>query len=249
MRSIIRLIMVISLFFYMGLSYAGGIRVATAANFYPVLIKIKKLFEEETSHSITIIRGSTGKLYAQIIRGAPFDVFLSADSARAEKLVKQGNSLDGKSYVYAVGQLVVWHPDATNSQVIREKLFSGDFNKLAIANPKIAPYGKASIEALKTLEIYEEVKDKLVFGENISQTLQFVDSGAADIGFVARAHVYDSMHWEVDTYLHKPIIQKMILLKQTKDPQIAEAFIQFMQSDKIKKLIEANGYAKIKKNN
>lgn len=244
-----RYIVAISLFFYMGLSYAGGIRVATAANFYPVLNKIKKLFEEETSHSVTIIRGSTGKLYAQIIHGAPFDVFLSADSARAEKLVKLGKSLDGKSYVFAVGQLALWQPDAINSQVIREKLFSGDFNKLAIANPKTAPYGTASIEALKTLEIYEDVKNKLVFGENISQTLQFVDSGAADIGFVARAYVYDSMHWEVDTYLHKPIKQKMILLKQTKNPQIAEAFMRYMQSDEIKKLIEANGYAVLKKNN
>lgn len=231
------------------MGYAGGIRVATAANFYPVLNKIKKRFEEETSHSVTIIRGSTGKLYAQILRGAPYDVFLSADSARVDKLVKQGKSLEGKSYVYAVGQLALWQPDATNSQILREKLFSGEFNKLAIANPKTAPYGKASIEALKTLEIYDNVKDKLVYGENISQALQFVDSGAADIGFIARAYVYDSIYWEVDTYLHKPITQKMIVLKQAKDPQVAELFISYMQSAEIKKLIEANGYAVIKKNN
>ena len=239
----------ISLCFCMSQTYAGGIRVATAANFYPVLNKIKKLFEEETSHSVTIIRGSTGKLYAQIVHGAPFDVFLSADSVRAEKLVKQGKSIDGKSYVYAVGQLALWQPDATNSQAIREKLYSGDFNKLAIANPKTAPYGKASIEALKTLEIYEDVKAKLVYGENISQALQFVDSGAADIGFVARAFVADAMYWEVDTYLHKPIEQKMIVLKQTKNAQVAELFIRYIQSEKIQKLIEANGYAVNKNNN
>ena len=244
-----RFIVALSLVLNMGLCNAEGIRVATAANFYPVLNKIKKLFEEETAHSVTIIRGSTGKLYAQIIHGAPYDVFLSADSARADKLVEQGKSLDGLSYVYAVGQLALWYADATNSQEIREKLVSGDFKKLAIANPRTAPYGRASIEALKTLEIYQEVKSKLVFGENIAQTLQFVDSGAADIGFVARAYVYDSMYWEIDPYLHKPIKQKMIILKQTKNAQVAQAFVLYMQSEKIKKLIEANGYAVIKKNN
>jgi len=222
--------------------HAAELRVATAANFYLTLNKIKQLYEEKTGHKIVIIRGSTGKLYAQIIRGAPYDLFFSADSARADRLVSKGKSADNISEVYAVGQLVLWRPDVNSSQQLRKILVSGNFKKLAIANPKTAPYGKASIEALKSLELYEAVKNKLVYGENISQVVQFVQSGAADIGLVSRSYVNHDIYWEVAPYLHQPINQKMLILKQTKQPLLAKDFFNFLHSNAVRKIIEGDGY-------
>ncbi|MCW8933490.1 MAG: molybdate ABC transporter substrate-binding protein [Gammaproteobacteria bacterium] len=227
-------------------THAVELRIATAANFYPTLNKIKQNYEAITDNKIVIIRGSTGKLYAQIMHGAPYDVFFSADAKRVDELVKKAKAIeiDGskKSFVYAKGKLALWHADADSSQQLREILNSGDFNKLAIANPKTAPYGKASIEALQAMELYEELKHKLVYGENISQTMQFVQSGAADIGLVARSYVVNDIYWEIDSYLHKPINQKVILLKQSKQVETAREFLQYIQSPAIKKLIMADGY-------
>lgn len=226
---------------------AAEIRIATAANFYPTLKKITQSFEEITLNKVMIIRGSTGKLYAQIVKGAPYDIFFSADSDRVDKLVRKGKSLEyetGKnSFVYAIGRLALWQADAESSQQLRELLITGNFNKLAIANPKIAPYGKASIEALKEMELYEEIKHKLVYGENISQTLQFVQSGAADLGLVARSYVNTDIHWEIDSYQHKPIKQKVVLLKQSKQIETAKEFLQYLQSPAIKKIISSDGYS------
>ena len=222
------------------------IRIATAANFYPTLKKIKKSYEAITGNKLTIVRGSTGKLYAQIVRGAPYDIFFSADSARADRLVEQGKSLElekGRhSLIYAEGRLVLWRADAVSSQELRQQLISENFAKLASANPRTAPYGKASVEALKAMELYEEIKHKLVYGENIAQTLQFVQSGAADLGLVARAYVKHDIYWEIDSYLHQPIKQKVILLKQSAEPEVAREFLQYIQSPAIKKLIIKDGY-------
>lgn len=221
---------------------AAELRVACAANFYPTLNKIRLEFERNSEHRIIIIRGSTGKLYAQIQHGAPYDLFLSADSERADKLVAQGKSADNKSRVYATGQLALWRPGEKNAEQIIGRLRSGEFNKLAIANPKTAPYGTAAVETLKSLRLYAAVKNKLVYGENISQTLQFVESGAADLGFVARPHVKDEVFWSVKTDLYTNLDQKMVLLRQTKQPEIASEFMQYMQSPQIKKIIQADGY-------
>ena len=229
-----------------GASRNVELRVATAANFYPTLLKIKRSFEDITNHKLTIIRGSSGKLYAQIMQGAPYDIFFSADTARPDKLIKQGKTQDidkeNTSLIYALGRLVLWRPDADSSQQLREQLTNGDFKKLAIANPKTAPYGKASIQALKAMELYETVKPKLVYGENISQTLQFVQAGAADLGLVARSYVMHDIHWEIDSYLHKPVSQKVVILKQTRHLDIAREFLQFMQSPAIQKIITMDGY-------
>lgn len=223
-----------------------ALRIATAANFYPTLKKIKANYEAITKKKLIIIRGSTGKLYAQIMRGAPYDIFFSADSARADLLVKKGKTVDIEkdkhSYVYAIGRLVLWRPDADSSQQLREQLINNKFRKLAIANPKTAPYGKASIEVLKSMELYEVVKHKLVYGENISQTMQFVQSGSADMGLVAMPYAKHDLYWEIDSYLHKPIRQKAVILKQSKQPERAQAFLQYLQSPAIKKLIADDGY-------
>ncbi len=235
-------VLLLGCFAFSSISYAAELRIATAANFYPALNKIKQNYEKISGNKLTIIRGSSGKLYAQIIHGAPFDIFFSADSMRVDELVKLGKSFDSKTYVYASGQLVLWKPDAQSSQNLREQLVTGQFNKLAIANPKTAPYGKASIEALQAMELYADVKSKLVYGENISQAQQFAQAGAADLAFVARSYVKDDIYWEIDTYLHSPIKQKVVLLKQSKQPQIASEFLKFIQTPAIKKLIMAEGY-------
>ncbi len=221
---------------------SGELKVATAANFYHTLNKIVNIFETETGHKITIIRGSTGKLYAQIMNGAPYDLFLSADAKRPEKLIEKKKAEQNDISTYAIGQLVLWKPDSDSSQLLREQLYNGDFKKLAIANPKTAPYGSAAIEALKALEIYNEVKHKLVYAENIAQALQYVQSGAAGLGMVAKSHVNNDIYWQVDSYHHKPIKQKMLVLKNSKNIELSREFFNFVKSDKIKKLIENDGY-------
>lgn len=221
---------------------AGELRIASAANFYPTLSKIASTFSETGGDKITIIRGSTGKLYAQIIRGAPYDVFFSADSARADKLVEQGHSFNNSSQVYAIGQLALWSPQSKSAQQLEKLLHSGNFNKLAIANPKTAPYGLAALEALQAMGLYEKVKHKLVYGENIAQTLQFVESGAAELGFVARSHVNEQIFFAIDTQLHQPVTQKMLILKQTKQPALAKRFVEFLQTPEVTEMIKQDGY-------
>jgi len=241
-----RIIILLSLYLGMVTVEAAEIRVASAANFYPTLSKIKHLFEKTSDHRVTIIRGSTGKLYAQIINGAPYDIFLSADSERAEKLVALGKADNDEAMVYAIGQLSVWNPKAENAQQIREQLINNNVKKLAVANPKTAPYGKAAIETLKNMGLYEKLKSRLVYGENISQTLQFVQSGAADMGFVARSHMKNkidkSQYWNIVEDQHQPIKQKMLLLKKSKTINASRSFVNFMQTTNIKKLIQDDGY-------
>ena len=242
MRRFVSVTLAILSLIYSFILQAEEIRVATAANFYPVLNELKQTYEASSEHTLTIIRGSTGKLFAQIVRGAPFDVFLSADSIRADKLAKLGKAFEDKTYTYAIGKLALWKPGAESSMGIKEKMTQGDFKKLAIANPKTAPYGKASVEALKTMEIYEEVKNKLVYGENITQTYQFVETGAADLGFVARSYVKGKIYWEVENYMHKPVKQKMLVLKQSRHLQAAKEFIAYLLSPEAQSLIKESGY-------
>jgi len=242
----LRIIVILSLFIGITVVEAADIRVASAANFYPTLSKIKHKFEKYTGHRVTIIRGSTGKLYAQIVNGAPYDIFLSADSVRADKLVTLGIADNDEAIVYAIGQLCVWNPKANSPQQIKEQLLSNNIKKLAVANPRTAPYGQAAIETLKSMGLYEKLKSKLVFGENISQTLQFVQSGAADLGFVARSHMKDkfdeSQYWNIAEDKHQPIKQKMLVLKKSKHITAARSFMVFMQTAEIKKLIRNDGY-------
>lgn len=223
-----------------------ALRIASAANFYPTLKKITKNYEASSNNKITIIRGSTGKLYAQIVRGAPYDIFFSADSVRIDKLVEQGKTIDYEnnksSFVYAIGALALWKPNANNSQQLEKLLKSGKFNKLAIANPKIAPYGRASIEALKALNIYKVVKQKLVYGENIAQVMQFVQSGAADIGLLAKSYISQDNAWDISSRYHNPIKQKVAILKQSQKKEIAKDFLQYFNRPEIQNMIKNDGY-------
>lgn len=144
--------------------------------------------------------------------------------------------------MYAIGQLALWSPQSKSAQQLEKLLHSGNFNKLAIANPKTAPYGLAALEALQAMGLYEKVKHKLVYGENIAQTLQFVESGAAELGFVARSHVNEQIFFAIDTQLHQPVTQKMLILKQTKQPALAKRFVEFLQTPEVTEMIKQDGY-------
>ncbi len=232
------------LFSWSALTTADTLRLAVAANFYPTLKLIKQQFEKEYPHTLTIIRGSTGKLYAQIKHGAPYDVFLAADIKRPEKLEDEKLSVENTRFTYAIGRLALWSNN--NKQNIFSMLESNHFNKLAIANPKTAPYGQAAIDVLKFFNLYEMSKDKLVYGENIAQAFQFVQSGSADLGFVALSNVKQLADdiWVAPADAHIKLEQQMVVLKSSKKQALAMKFAQFMQRDDIQALIHQQGYAK-----
>ena len=222
------------LFFFILLLYsshlsADNLRIAVASNFYTTLNTIKTLFEEKHSVKIDLIKGSTGKLFAQIKHGAPYDIFLAADTRRPERLEKSGFAENNSRYTYAIGQLAFW---------------SKNYSKIAIANPKTAPYGYAALETLTRLDLYKNIKSKLVYGENISQTFQFVESGSAEYGFIALSQIINksSDYSIVPIALYSPIEQQLVLLKSSKNKNLAKKFIHFMQQDSTKKLIISQGY-------
>lgn len=225
-----------------GLLQADNLTVAVASNFYPTLNLIKSRFEQAYPHTLTAIRGSTGKLYAQIIHGAPYDVFLAADVKRPIILEQAGKTVTNSRITYAIGALALWRPHSTTRQI--EHLFNqGDFRHLAIANPKTAPYGAAAMQWLEQTGRLNSLRPRLVFGENIAQTFQFVDSGSADLGLVALSQlVQQSGYWTIDSNTHQPLEQQMVILKSAHNLPLALQFLQFVQSEPIRQLIQQQGY-------
>jgi len=224
---------------------AEEIRVAVASNFTDTMKSIARRFEVYTGHKVTLIPGSTGKHYAQIINGAPFDAFFAADSRRPERLEKDGLVLPGNRFTYAVGKLVLWSPRAGYVDAEGDVLQHSQFRFLAIANPKLAPYGKAAREVLQARGVWNALKAKTVRGENISQTFQFVSSGNAELGLVAWSQVKQPGHpmtgswWKVPQALYTPIEQQAVLLKEN---TAARAFLSFVKSEKSRALIRSFGY-------
>ena len=194
---------------------------------------------------MTLIFGFTGKHYAQIKNGAPFDAFFAADSKRPELLEKEAVALPGTRFTYAVGKIILWSPKEGYVDSEARVLEKGSFRHLAIANPKLAPYGKAAQEVLLACGSWAALKNKIVRGENIAQTFQFVQSGNAQLGFVAYSQVKQSKHpvvgsfWEVPQSLYSPIAQQAVLLKE-KDT--ARAFLKFVKSEESLKMIREFGY-------
>jgi molybdate transport system substrate-binding protein len=222
---------------------AGEVRVAVASNFAPVLEKLEPLFESQSGHVLTIVAGATGNHYAQIVNGAPFDVFLAADAERPRMLEDEGKAVAGTSFTYALGKLVLWsaEPGAVDAE---GKVLDTEFVHLAIANPRLAPYGTAAQEVLTRLGVWEKVQGKIVQGDNIAQTLQFVQSGNAEFGFIALSQLLDigsetGSHWEVPAGLYSPIVQQGVLLKDT---PAARAFIEFLAQDASQDFIRMAGY-------
>ena len=224
-------------------AHADSVSVAVAANFTKVAEDLAPLFTAETGHDVSYSFGATGQLYTQISQGAPFEVFLAADDERPEKAVADGLGVEGTVFTYAVGALALYSTslDLSDGKAVLE---ANEFNKLAIADPKTAPYGRAATEALEAMGLSAAVAPKLVTGENISQTLQFVETGNAELGFVAASQVVGkSGVWIVPAALYEPIRQDAVLLKAGEAHPAARAYLDFLKSDKALAVIAAAGYA------
>lgn len=228
---------------------AAEIQVAVAANFIAPAQQIAAEFERRSGHKAILSSGATGKFYTQIVNGAPFEVFLAADDATPARLESENAAVAGTRFTYAVGTLVLWSakPDLVDAK--GEVLKSGKFNKLAIANPKTAPYGAAAIETLTRLKLVDSLRPKFVQGENIAQTFQFASTGNADLAFVALSQVFKDRQltggsaWIVPGNLHAPIYQDAILLNKGKANPAARAFLDFLKTSYAHAVITAYGYA------
>ena len=224
-------------------AFAATVPVAVAANFTAVAEELAKGFAAKTGNELQLSFGSSGQLYTQISQGAPFEIFLSADTARTDKAVAEGLGVEGSNFTYAVGKIVLYSTslDLTDGEAV---LKGGDFDKLSIADPKAAPYGAAAMETLDKLGLTEAVTPKIVTAENISQALQFVESGSAELGFVALSQVIDSDNskWIVPAELYSPIAQGAVLLKTGENDDAAKAFLDYLRSDEAVAVIEKAGY-------
>ena len=231
-----------------GAARADEVQVAVAANFTAPAKQIAVDFEKDTGHKAVFAFGATGKFYAQIKNGAPFEVLLAADDSTPAKLEAEGAAVAGSRFTYATGKLVLWSakPGFVDDQ--GKVLEKGDFKHLAIANPKTAPYGAAAVETLTALKLLDAVEPKFVQGENIAQTHQFVLSGNAQLGFVALSQVIDNgkigagSAWVVPSKLHQSIHQNAVLLNAGKGKAAAEAWLDYLKGDKARAVIKAFGY-------
>lgn len=231
-----------------GAARADEVQVAVAANFTAPAKQIAIDFEKDTGHKAMLSFGATGKFYAQIKNGAPFEVLLAADDTTPAKLETEGAAVPASRFTYATGKLVLWSakPGLVDDQ--GEVLRHGDYRHLAIANPKTAPYGAAAVAALTALKLLDAVEPKFVQGENIAQTHQFVVSGNAELGFVALSQVIDDGRiergsaWVVPSKLHRPIHQDAVLLDPGKGKPAAEAWLTYLKGDRARAVIQAFGY-------
>lgn len=228
--------------------HADEIQVAVAANFSAPMQAIARDFEADTGHRLRLSFGATGKFYAQITHGAPFDVLLAADDETPARLVREGLARNGSQMTYAVGRLALWSPRPDGVDAKGELLRRGDFAHLALANPKTAPYGAAAVEAMNALGLLPALQAKFVQGENIAQTYQFVASGNAEIGFIALAQVWKDGRltggsaWIVPANLHQPLRQDAVVLARTTAPAAASALVAYLKGDKARTVIKSYGY-------
>lgn len=232
-----------------GVAYAADVQVAVAANFAGPLAKIGEGFTAATGHVLRVSPGPTGKFYTQITQGgAPFEVLIAADDETPKKLISEGFAVAGSNFTYAIGQLVLWSatPGLVDDQ--GAVLASDQFTKLAIANPKVAPYGAAGVEVLKARGLFDKVSPRVVTGDSIAQAYQFVQSGNAEIGFVALSQVavpgkplMGSM-WRVPQALYGEIRQDAVLLKAGQQNPAARALLDYLKSAPAKAVIAAYGY-------
>jgi molybdate transport system substrate-binding protein len=236
------------------LAHAGDVMVAVAANFTAPMQKIAKAFEQDTGHKAQLAFGATGKLYAQIKNGAPFAVLLAADDETPARLEKEGLAVAGTRFTYATGRLALWSKQANlvddKGEVLRSKSFEKlGIYKIAMADPKLAPYGVAAMEVIQHLGVQANVVPKLVQGESIGQTYQFVSTENAQLGFVALSQISidgritQGSAWVVPQSVHTAIKQDAVLLNAGKDNAAALALLKYLQADKAKTIIRQYGYA------
>jgi molybdate transport system substrate-binding protein len=227
---------------------AAEVSVAVAANFSAPMQRIASLFEQETGHKAVLSFGSTGGFYAQIRHGAPFDVFLSADEGTPAKLEHEGLGVTGSRFTYAVGRLVLWSKRAGWVDDQGEVLRTGRFERLAVANPKLAPYGAAAVEVMNRMGLMQHLSSRLVQGDNIAQTYQFVSTGNASLGFVALSQVMlegklsQGSAWVVPAHLYTPIRQDAVMLTKGRNTPAAQALMTFLRSGQALAVMRAHGY-------
>ncbi len=228
-----------------GNASAAETNIAVAANFTAAAKDIAAVFKQKTGHDAVLSFGSSGQFFTQIKQDAPFQVFLSADDERPKKLAEEGLGVKDSVFTYAVGKLVLW---SKNADLVKGEstLKDGKFAKIAIANPKAAPYGAAAVETLKAAKAYDALESKIVQGNNIGQTFQFVDSGNAELGFVALSQLAgktEGSRWLVPQALYTPIRQDAVLLKKGESNEAAKAFLAFLKGPEARAVIEKYGYA------
>ncbi len=240
----------IAAFFVIWNSHAAAeeAQLAVAANFAATAKLLADRFAERSGHKLLVSVGSTGKFYAQVKNGAPFDVFLSADDETPLRMEQEKLAIAGTRFTYAIGRLALWSPKAGfvdgNGDVLRK----GAFTRLAIANPKLAPYGAAAQQTMEKLAVWSAMQGKLVLGENIAQTLQFVASGNVELGFVALSQIQDAgkasagSHWLVPQSLYDLIRQDAVLLARGDGNRAAREFLEYLRSAPARELIRASGY-------
>ncbi|HUW49417.1 MAG TPA: molybdate ABC transporter substrate-binding protein [Sulfuricella sp.] len=227
---------------------ADEVQVAVASNFAKPVERIAAEFNKDTGNKAVVSLGATGKLYAQIRNGAPFEVLLAADDTTPQKIGKEGLSVPGSQFTYAIGKLVLWSAKLGVVDGQGEVLKKGAFRRLSLANPKLAPYGLAGEEAMKKLGVFDALQPRLVLGENITQAYQFVATGNAELGFVALSQVAkdgkvtEGSAWIVPQNLYSPIRQDAVLLAKGKGKAAAEQFLKYLKSDKAAAIIRSYGY-------
>jgi molybdate transport system substrate-binding protein len=227
---------------------AAEVNVAVAANFTAPMQKIAQVFEQETGHKVILSFGSTGNFYAQIRNGAPLQILLSADDETPIRIEKEDLGVAGSRFTYAIGKLVLWskHPGFVDDK--GEILRSGKFQRIAVANPKLAPYGAAALETMTQLSVLQALQPKIVQGENIAQTFQFVATENTQLGFVALSQlitdgrIAQGSAWVVPSSLHAPIQQDALLLIKGKDNPAAIALMNFLRSARARLVIRSYGY-------
>lgn len=230
------------------LAQADEVQVAVAANFTGPMQVIAPLFERDTGHKAIPSFGATGKFYAQVVNGAPFEVLLAADDETPARMVREGHAVAGTPFTYAIGTLVLWSAKADFVDDKGEILKKGGFRHLAIANPKTAPYGAAALQAMGRLGVADNLKPLFVQGENIAQTQQFVATGAAELGFIAYSQVIKNGRigsgsgWIVPAKLYDPIRQDAVILARGRDKPAALALLNYLKGDKAKAIIRSFGY-------
>lgn len=246
--SLSRLVVGLAASLTVGGASADDVQVAVAANFTAPMQALAAGFEKDTGHKLVASYGATGQFYSQIKNGAPFQVFLAADDSTPAKLESEGETVAGSRFTYAIGSLVLWSAKAGYVDDKGEVLKRNAFKHLAIANPKTAPYGLAATQVMEKMGLTDAVKPKLVEGQSITQALQFVSTGNAELGFVALSQVYkdgkvtSGSAWLVPAGLHEPIKQDAVILNKGKDSAAARALVDYLRGDKAAAVIKSYGY-------
>jgi molybdate transport system substrate-binding protein len=227
---------------------AAEIKVAVASNFANTLKEIAVEFQRDTGHQLAITPGATGKFYAQISHGAPFDVFLSADDETPRKLAQEGKAIAASQFTYATGRLALWSPSPDLVDKNADILKTDKFKYIAIANAKVAPYGQAAVQTMQKLGVLSKIEPRVVQGESIAQTFQFVSTGNAQLGFVALSQIFENgkiktgSAWIVPEEMHEQLKQDAVVLQSCKNTSACQALMDYLKSEKIKKMMSSYGY-------